>query len=96
MLTGKQKRYLRKEAHHLDPIFQIGKGGLNDNMIEQVQDVLEKRELIKIHILQNNMDDHKEVAELIAEQAGAELVQLIGNIIVLYKESKENKRLELP
>ena len=42
MLTGKQKRYLRKEAHHLDPIFQIGKGGLNDNMIEQVQDVLEK------------------------------------------------------
>ena len=42
MLTGKQKRYLRKEAHHLDPIFQIGKGGLNDNMIDQVQDVLEK------------------------------------------------------
>ena len=96
MLTGKQKRYLRKEAHHLDPIFQIGKGGLNDNMIDQVQDVLEKRELIKIHILQNNMDDHNEVAESIAEQAGAELVQLIGNIIVLYKESKENKRLELP
>lgn len=96
MLTGKQKRYLRKEAHHLDPIFQIGKGGLNDNMIEQVQDVLEKRELIKIHILQNNMDDHKEVAESIAEQTCAELVQLIGNIIVLYKESKENKRLELP
>lgn len=96
MLTGKQKRYLRKEAHHLDPIFQIGKGGLNDNMIDQVQDVLEKRELIKIHILQNNMDDHKVVAESIAEQAGAELVQLIGNIIVLYKESKENKRLELP
>lgn len=96
MLTGKQKRYLRKESHHLDPIFQIGKGGLNDNMIDQVQDVLEKRELIKIHILQNNMDDHKEVAESIAEQTGAELVQLIGNIIVLYKESKENKRLELP
>ncbi|MES5811848.1 ribosome assembly RNA-binding protein YhbY [Mammaliicoccus sciuri] len=96
MLTGKQKRYLRKEAHHLDPIFQIGKGGLNDNMIDQVQDVLEKRELIKIHILQNNMDYYKEVAESIAQQAGAELVQLIGNIIVLYKESKENKRLELP
>nr|WP_263313117.1 ribosome assembly RNA-binding protein YhbY [Mammaliicoccus sp. Marseille-Q6498] len=96
MLTGKQKRYLRKEAHHLDPIFQIGKGGLNENMIEQVNEALEKRELIKLHILQNNMDDHKEIASTMAEQTKSELVQLIGNIIVLYKESNENKKIELP
>ncbi|MGK9043575.1 ribosome assembly RNA-binding protein YhbY [Mammaliicoccus vitulinus] len=96
MLTGKQKRYLRKEAHHLDPIFQIGKGGLNENMIEQVKEALEKRELIKVHILQNNMDDHKEIAASISEQTDSELVQLIGSIIVLYKESKENKKIELP
>lgn len=96
MLTGKQKRYLRKEAHHLDPIFQIGKGGLNENMIEQVKDALEKRELIKVHILQNNMDDHKEIATTLAEQTNGELVQLIGNIIVIYKESNENKKIELP
>ncbi len=96
MLTGKQKRYLRKEAHHLDPIFQIGKGGINENMIEQLNEVLEKRELIKIHILQNNMDDHKEVANTISEQTESELVQLIGSIIILYKESKENKQIELP
>lgn len=96
MLTGKQKRYLRKEAHHLDPIFQIGKGGLNENMIEQVNEALEKRELIKLHILQNNMDDHKEIASTMAEQTNSELVQLIGNIIVLYKESNENKKIELP
>jgi len=96
MLTGKQKRYLRKEAHHLDPIFQIGKGGISENMIEQLNEALEKRELIKVHILQNNMDDHKEVANSISEQTESELVQLIGSIIILYKESKENKRLELP
>ncbi|GGH98046.1 MULTISPECIES: ribosome assembly RNA-binding protein YhbY [Mammaliicoccus] len=96
MLTGKQKRYLRKEAHHLDPIFQIGKGGLNENMIEQVKEALEKRELIKVHILQNNMDDRKEVAASISEQTDSELAQLIGSIIVLYKESKENKKIELP
>lgn len=96
MLTGKQKRYLRKEAHHLDPIFQIGKGGLNENMIEQVKEALEKRELIKVHILQNNMDDHKEIATTLAKQTNGELVQLIGNIIVIYKESNENKKIELP
>lgn len=96
MLTGKQKRYLRKEAHHLDPIFQIGKAGISENMIEQLNEALEKRELIKIHILQNNMDDHKEVANTISEQTESELVQLIGSIIILYKESKENKKIELP
>ncbi|GGI40133.1 ribosome assembly RNA-binding protein YhbY [Mammaliicoccus stepanovicii] len=96
MLTGKQRRYLRKEAHHLDPIFQIGKGGLNENMVEQLKEALEKRELIKVHILQNNMDDHKEIAEVVAKQTNGELVQLIGNIIILYKESKENKKIELP
>ena len=53
MLTGKQKRYLRSLAHNIDPTFQIGKGGINENMIQQISETLEKRELIKIHILQN-------------------------------------------
>ena len=95
MLTGKQKRYLRKEAHHLDPIFQIGKGGISENMIEQLNEALEKRELIKVHILQNNMDDHKEVANSISEQTESELVQLICSIIIIYKESNVNKKIEL-
>ena len=56
MLTGKQKRYLRS-LHNIDPIFQIGKAGINDNMISQIDETLENRELIKIHILQNNFDD---------------------------------------
>lgn len=96
MLTGKQKRYLRSEAHHLDPIFQVGKGGVNDHLIKSIQEALEARELIKVSILQNHMDDKDETATAIAEQAGAELVQVIGRTVVLYKESKENKTIELP
>ncbi|SET65511.1 RNA-binding protein [Salinibacillus kushneri] len=96
MLTGKQKRYLRSEAHHLKPIFQIGKAGINDNLIIQVNEALEKRELIKVSILQNNFEDKHEVAEELAQKSDGELVQLIGHTIVLYKESTENKQIELP
>ncbi|UAL51113.1 MULTISPECIES: ribosome assembly RNA-binding protein YhbY [Metabacillus] len=96
MLTGKQKRFLRAEAHHLNPIFQVGKGGVNENMIQQIADVLEVRELIKVSILQNCEEDRDSVAEALSKGAKAELVQVIGNTIVLYKESKENKQLKLP
>ncbi|MBB6445952.1 ribosome assembly RNA-binding protein YhbY [Bacillus benzoevorans] len=96
MLTGKQKRFLRSKAHHLNPIFQVGKGGVNENMIKQISDALEARELMKISVLQNCDEDKNEVAEALKNGAKAELVQIIGNIIVLYKESKENKQLVLP
>ncbi|PAQ16517.1 RNA-binding protein [Bacillaceae bacterium SAOS 7] len=96
MLTGKQKRFLRAEAHHLDPIFQVGKGGVNDNMIKQIGEALEARELMKISILQNCDEDKQEVAQSIAKGAKAHVVQIIGNIIILYKESRENKQLVLP
>lgn len=96
MLTGKQKRFLRAEAHHLTPIFQVGKGGVNENMITQIKEALEVRELIKVSILQNNSDDKHEVAEELAAGAGAELVQLIGHTVVLYKESREHKTIKLP
>lgn len=96
MLTGKQKRFLRSEAHHIDPIFQVGKGGVNEAMIVQIAEALEKRELVKISILQNNEDDKNEVAEKLAIGTKAELVQLIGHTVVLYKQSVNNKRIELP
>ncbi|MCM3611321.1 ribosome assembly RNA-binding protein YhbY [Planomicrobium okeanokoites] len=96
MLTGKQKRFLRSEAHHVDPIFQVGKGGVNEAMIVQISEALEKRELVKISILQNNEDDKNEVAEKLAKGTKAELVQLIGHTVVLYKQSVNNKRIELP
>ncbi|MDE3839687.1 ribosome assembly RNA-binding protein YhbY [Bacillus methanolicus] len=96
MLTGKQKRYLRSEAHHLNPIFQVGKGGVNENMIKQVSDALEARELMKISVLQNCEDDKNTVANQLSEGTGADIVQIIGNTIILYKESKENKQIQLP
>ncbi|MEN2765919.1 ribosome assembly RNA-binding protein YhbY [Ornithinibacillus xuwenensis] len=96
MLTGKQKRFLRSQAHHLKPIFQVGKIGVNENMITQVNEALEKRELIKVSILQNCLDDKETVAEELQAGTSAEIVQIIGNNIVLYKESEENKQIQLP
>ncbi|EKU49934.1 ribosome assembly RNA-binding protein YhbY [Staphylococcus massiliensis] len=96
MLSGKQRRFLRSKAHHLDPIFQIGKSGINENMVDQINDVLEKRELIKIHVLQNNFDDKSDLAESLSEHTQSEVVQVIGSMIVLYKESSDNKQIELP
>ncbi|MED1468320.1 ribosome assembly RNA-binding protein YhbY [Bacillus salipaludis] len=96
MLTGKQKRFLRSKAHHLDPIFQVGKGGVNENMIKQISDALEARELFKISILQNCDEDKNVVAKQLAEGTGAEIVQIIGHTIVLYKESLEKKQIVLP
>ena len=96
MLTGKQKRFLRSKAHHLDPIFQVGKGGVNENMVKQIADALEARELLKVSVLQNCEEDKTVVAEALADGSGAEIVQIIGNTIVLYKESVENKQITLP
>ncbi|MEO3947833.1 ribosome assembly RNA-binding protein YhbY [Gorillibacterium sp. CAU 1737] len=96
MLTGKQKRHLRALAHHLTPIFQVGKGGVNDHLIRHIAEALEVRELLKVSILNNNSDDAREIAEALASGAEAELVQVIGKTIVLYKESRENKTIELP
>lgn len=96
MLTGKQKRLLRSKAHHLNPIFQVGKGGVNENMIKQVGEALEARELLKVSVLQNCEVDRDTVAQQLSEGAKADVVQIIGNIIVLYKESKENKQINLP
>lgn len=96
MLTGKQKRYLRSMAHHLQPIFQVGKGGTNDHLVRHITEAIETRELIKLSVLNNCLDDPKEIGAEVAEAAGAELVQVIGKTIVLYKESKDHKTIELP
>lgn len=98
MLTGKQKRYLRAMAHHLTPIFQVGKGGTNDQLVRHIKEAIEVRELIKVSVLNNCMDDPKEIGVEVAGAAGAELVQVIGKTIVLYKESSDEKyrKIELP
>lgn len=95
MLTSKQRARLRAMANSLDPIFQIGKDGVTDNLIQGVNEALEKRELVKVSILENSPALAKESYELIAERTGAEQVQCIGRRFVLYRESEKYKRIEL-
>ncbi|MGO5333628.1 ribosome assembly RNA-binding protein YhbY [Enterococcus cecorum] len=91
MLTGKQKRFLRSQAHHLQPIFQIGKGGVNEAMNTQIAEALEKRELIKVSLLQNTDEVADKAALEIAQATNSEVVQVIGRVIVLYKTSSKEK-----
>lgn len=90
-LTGKQKRFLRSQAHHLQPIFQIGKGGVNAAMNKQIGEALEKRELIKVSLLQNTDEIAEDAAVQIAEALRCEVVQVIGRVLVLYKASTKEK-----
>ena len=96
MLTSKQRAYLRSLAQDLEPIFQVGKGGISDNMCEQISNALEARELIKLRVLDNSDYTAREAAEEIAEAVGADSVQVIGTKFVLYRESTDKKRIELP
>ncbi|MCX7711619.1 MAG: ribosome assembly RNA-binding protein YhbY [Clostridia bacterium] len=96
MLTGKQRSYLRGLANTIDPIFQVGKGGVNDNMVKQFSEALEARELVKATVLKNASVETRETCEEIARLTDAEIVQVIGNKFVLYKESSDNKTIILP
>jgi len=93
MLTSKQRAALRAMANPIDTIFQVGKGGVNDQMCKSIADALEARELIKLKVLDNSDYTAKEAANEIAEAVGADVVSVVGKKFVLYKESKENKTI---
>lgn len=95
-MTSKQRAYLKGLAMNIDPIFNVGKSSVTPEFIEGIREALEKRELIKIGVLKNCLDDPKELAIVIAERSGAQVVQVIGKKIVLYKESRDNKKIMLP
>ena len=96
-MTSKQRAYLKSLAMNLDPIFQIGKNSLTPELTAAVQEALDARELIKISVLQNCLDDPWELAELLSERTRSQIVQVIGKKIVLYKEGKdEKKKIILP
>ena len=95
MLTSKQRAYLRALSQHLDTIFQVGKGGVGDALIKQVDDALEARELIKITVLENAQTTSRAVADEIAIKVKADVVQVIGSKFILYRESKEHKEIVL-
>lgn len=91
-MTSKQRAYLKGLAMTMDPIFQIGKSSLTPENTAAVAEALEARELIKLSVLQNCMDDPREIAEVLAERTHSQVVQVIGKKIVLYKEGKDNKK----
>ena len=95
-MTSKQRAYLKSLAMKINPIYNIGKGSIAPELVQGFRDSLEARELIKIGVLQNCMDDPKELANVLAERTRSQVVQVIGKKIVLYKESKNHKRIELP
>lgn len=95
MLTSKQRAYLRSLANGIDTIFQIGKGGVTEEICRQLDAALEARELIKARVLPNSDYSPKEAANEIAEAIGADVVGVIGSKFILYKESKENKKIEI-
>lgn len=94
-MTSKQRAYLRGVANTVDSIFQIGKGGLTENLITQLSDALEARELIKITVLKNAPDYAKDLAVEIAEATNSEVIQVIGNKITLFRQRKEKSKFEL-
>ena len=95
-MTSKQRAYLKSLAMKITPILQIGKSSVTPELISAVDEALEARELIKMHILKNCFDDPKEIAQVIAERTRSEVVQVIGKKVVLYRESKDNKKIEIP
>ena len=91
-MTSKQRAYLRSLAMTMDPIFQIGKSSLTPEFVKAISEALEARELIKISVLQNCMDDPKELAQILAERTRSQVVQVVGKKITLYKEGNDDKK----
>ena len=96
MLNSKQRAYLRAMSQHLDTIFQVGKGGITEEMCNQIANALEARELIKARVLENSGYTAKEAANEISEAIECDVVSCVGSRFVLYKESEKKKRIELP
>lgn len=96
MLSGKEKRYLRSLANTVDPVVQVGKASVNESVLFSLNEALEARELVKVKVLKNCLDEVKDVAQELAEQGNAELVQVIGRNVVLYRPNPEKPGIELP
>lgn len=95
-MTSKQRAYLKGLAAPLESTLQIGKYGLTPEVTEAVREAFNTRELLKISMLKTCLEDINQTAEILAERTGSQVVQTIGKKIVLYKESRDNKKIELP
>ena len=94
-MTSKQRSYLMKLASSIDPIFQIGKSSVTPELAAAVEEALEARELIKLHVLKNCFEDGRTLANQLAEATYAEVVQVIGKKIVLYREARDPKKRKI-
>jgi RNA-binding protein len=96
MITSKQRSFLRSMANTMEPIFQLGKNGIEEAFLKQVDDALEARELIKISVLNNSGYEAREASDAICEELKCEGIQAIGSKIVLYRKSSKKPKIELP
>lgn len=96
MLTGKQRSYLKSLANTMKPLAQLGKEGVTESFIAEINQLLEKHELIKINVLDASLRGAKEAANELCEALDAEFVQAIGNKCSIYRQSRENPTLEIP
>ena len=94
-MTSKQRSYLKGIAMTTEPIFQIGKSSVTPELTAAIAEALEARELIKITVLKNCLDDGKSIAQVLAERTRSEVVQVIGKTIVLYKPAKDESRRKI-
>ena len=94
-MTSKERAYWRGQANSLQALFQVGKGGISDEICFQLNNAMEARELIKMTVLENSMESPKEVANELAALVDADVVGVVGRKIILYRESVNNKKIEL-
>lgn len=95
-MTSKQRAYLKGLAMTMDSIVNVGKSSVTPELIISVDEAINKRELIKISVLKNCLDDPKQIAQIIAERTKSEVVQVIGKKIVLYRKNKDHAKILLP
>ena len=95
-MNSKQRAFLRSLANNIPSIFQVGKNGISENLIKQVDDALEARELIKLNVLETSPDDISDIANLLAEKTNSTIVQIMGNKITLYRARKKDSKIILP
>jgi len=95
-LTGKQRRHLRALGHHLEPVVQVGKGGLTEGVSAAVKDALERHELIKVRLGTECPDQRDDVAAQLSDQLGAEIAQALGRTVLLYKRHPKEPKIMLP
>ena len=94
MLNSKQRAWLRSQANSLDPVFQVGKGEIDDSVVKATADCLAARELIKMKVLETSMYNAKEAAAILAEATGADVVQVIGSKFVLFLKKDKDRSEE--